>query len=276
MFRRRRRRSYRPRRSYIRRRRYYPSPLRTMMNDSETRTMSFNRTMDLILEVAAGRRNTAFNIPFGAILSGVVGSDDVEPRSGRVYYAGMMFDRFRVKSCSVQVRPKIMPASTGVPNYTFYLSWDRYYNELTEPVSGTSTDTSIYASDPSSKMIIWAPGGNASTISHYVYSLPKDRYQYFPILHNAPSDLWTPVSSDNSFYPTLCYLLDLDTSHSSARTVKLMFQFRFTLEFMGSASVGYSLPTSKPEEASGKFLFAQTSPPVDTSTFGKPHPVTPT
>lgn len=237
MYRRRRRRSYRPRR-YSRRRRYYPSLLRTQMNDSETRTMSFTQNMDLPFTFAQGVQGVCSSLSFGNILSGSTASEHVALSSGRVYYAGMMYDRFRVKSCSVQVRPKVMPAATGVSNYIFYFAWDRYYNDY-DLTGEESANPRVVTDDPSAKMIIWSPGGNASTLSHYVYSLPKDRYQYVAIDHKSNSSAWsTSVPNRSAFLPVLRYVIDLGNEQTTSLSIRLIFMFRFTLEFMGAASIG--------------------------------------
>lgn len=238
-----RRRSYarRYRRPFYRPRRAYGRSRRVQMNDSETRTMSFTQNMDVPLTVGAGVQGIASSLSFINILSGglTTGSGDpvVNASSGRIYFAGMMYDRFRVKTCSVQVRPKIMPAATGVPNYTFYLAWDRYDSDLsTTEMAGNPR---VVTDDPSAKMIIWSPGGSASTLSHYVYSLPKDRYQYASIDHRGATswDIDRPIGSP-AFLPTLRYVIDLGNDQPAPLTVRLIFQFRYTLEFMGACSIG--------------------------------------
>lgn len=267
-----RRRSYRPRR-YSRRRRYYPSPLRTQMNDSETRTMSFTQNIDISLTIDANDHGIAAFLPLGNILSGNVSSQIVT--AGRIFHAGMMYDRLRVKSCSVQVRPKMMPASNGVTNYTFYLAWDRYYQDISAAELGA--DRTIVTDDPSAKVIVWSPGGNASTISHYVYSLPKDRYQYLRISHHHTGNPygWSVQSDDSSFQPTLRYVLDIGTPTTAPLSVSLVFQYRFTLEFMGATSFGS--PTLN-RSSSSRFQPASdpySSTPVDSSASGQPRLVPP-
>lgn len=212
------------------------------MNDSETRTMSFTQNMDVPLTVSAGNQGIASFFPFMEILSGERTTGSGAPRvtqsSGRIWHAGMMYDRFRVKTCSVQVRPKIMPAATGVPNYTFYLAWDRYFQDFS---AVETADPRIVTDDPSAKMVVWTPGGSGTPLTHYVYSLPKDRYQYVPIDHNG-SISWDMGNANSlsrgAFVPTLRYVLDLGSDQVSSLTVRLIFQFRFTLEFMGAASYG--------------------------------------
>lgn len=218
-------------------RRYYAPRYRSVqMNDSETRTMSFTQNIDLPLTVGTGVQGISSQLGFGGILSGSPSTVSATSASGRVFYAGMMYDRFRVKSCSVQVRPKAMPVSTGVPNYTFYLAWDRYHFDISN--AGLSSNPRIVTDDPSAKMIIWSPGGNASSISHYVYAVPSDRHQYVSIEHNLTPSWWTPEPSSAVFFPTLRYVIDLGNEQTAPLTVRLIFQFRFTLEFMGSASMG--------------------------------------
>ena len=261
---RRRRRSYRPRRFYIRRRpRYYPSPLRTQMNDAETRTMSFTQSMDISLTVGVGVQGISSAFTIDNILAGSSAQTPmIDSSSGRIFHAGMMYDRYRLKYCSVQIRPKIMPAATGVPNYTFHIAWDRYYNDLV--MNELLSNPRVVTDDPSAKMIIWSPGGNASTLSHYIYSLPKDRYQYIMINHGG-SESWTshPGNGPNAFCPSLRYVLDLGYEQTNPITIRVIFQFRFTLEFMGAASCGVGtdhgpIPTSK---------FQVTTTPLPSSAF---------
>lgn len=262
---RRRRRSYRPRR-YSRRRRNYPSLLRTQMNDSETRTMSFTQNMDLPFTFAPGVQGVCSSLSFGHILSGKTDSTNVDVSAGRVHYAGMMYDRFRVKSCSVRVRPKVMPAATGVPNYTFHLAWDRYFNDY-EGTNEESANPRVVTDDPSAKMIIWSPGGNASTLSHYVYSLPKDRYQYVAIDHrNTSWEIDRPLGLAD-FLPVLRYVIDLGNEQTTSLSIRLIFQFRFTLEFMGAASIG-----SGTDYSPIPFKFQSTADP---SASGQPRLVPP-
>lgn len=198
--------------------------------------MSFTQNIDLPITVSAGTQGVASFFPFSSVLSGEIDTGRVS--SGRIFYAGMMYDRFRIKSCSVRIRPKMMPAATGVPNYTLYIAWDRYFQDIS--AEELAADHTIVTDDPSAKMIVWSPGGNASTLSHYVYSLPKDRYQYITLARNTTNDppYWINQNTEHAFYPTLRYVLDLGNDQTDPITVRLVFQFRFTLEFMGSVSVG--------------------------------------
>ena len=205
--------------------------------------MSFTQNIDLPITVTAGQNGVVSQMTPDDYLSGTVpASLGVSLDSGRIFYAGMMYDRLRFRSVSVAVRPKMMPSAAGVANYTFYLAWDRYKNDL---VGTVHANPRIVTDDPSAKMIVWSPGGNASTLTHGVYSTYRDRYQYMGILHRfvSGSPYWELPSTASSadvpvFAPLLRYVLDIGSSLASDLTVRLIFQYRFTIEFMGAASLG--------------------------------------
>ena len=49
----------------------------------------------------------------------------VTPQSGRVFFAGYMFDRLRFRSVSCTVRPSVMPSGNTAGNYSLYAAWDQ-------------------------------------------------------------------------------------------------------------------------------------------------------
>ena len=150
-----------------------------------------------------------------------------------------MYDRLRFLRVSVQCRPKVLPAASGVPNYTFHAAWDRYLNDLTE--SELTANPRTVTDDPSAKMVVWTPGGSATPLTHYVTSVAQDRHQYNAIQHQVITSgiqQWGISGTlDATFAPILRYVLDVGTSSATPLVVPVVFLFRFTLEFMGAASI---------------------------------------
>ena len=267
----------RRRRSY---RRYYPRPRSrtrryygrrsgyTQMNDAETRSMSFTQNIEYLIEVPANKRGTIQQMDLSGIVSGAptsTGGGQVTADSGRVFYAGMMYDRLRVKTISVSVRPKTMPAALGVPNYTFYMAWDRYASDVG---SSEAANPRILTDDPSAKVVIWSPGGNPSPIYHRIYATEKDRYQYISIHHAlatvpppaANVVYWNFGTPGSVFFPILRFMLDLGVVPGTIVPATFVFQCRFTLEFMGSASWA---PGCDTDVSASARLFPLRSPPEE-------------
>ena len=236
-------------RRYYRRgnRRYGGTSLRryrsVQMNDSEIKVMTFSTVISRTLTpTAEGATSTI--IPVYAL-----GGTDIEDggtygitsSAGRPFYAGMMFDRVRVRSLHCTIRPLAMPSTTAT-NYTLYTAWDRY---------GSITDAAVNSTyniqtDPSSKQITWSAGGSGSALRTWIYSMARDRYQYSPIQHSLTTTppYWTfnignpaLVESAAPFNPTL--LLALQAVTTPETSVQLTLHFRAVLEFQG----GYSVAT---------------------------------
>lgn len=226
--------------------------------------MSFTQTMDRLVSIAPNTQGQVDQIPMESILSGKSTTGGVDPSAGRIYYAGMMYDRFRVKSVSVNVRPKIMPAASGVPNYTFYGAWDRYHDDILSSELGPNPR--IVTDDPSCKMIIWSPGGSAGGLRSYVYSVPKDRYQYLGINHGISSSGggWSVYTTRDTFYPIYRFVLDAGGLRPAQLDIRLIFQFRYTLEFSGAASIAAGDDTGA-LPISGVTSIRQLNPPVSDS-----------
>ena len=189
--------------------RRYRSP---QLNDAERRTMSFVQNMVVDITVPAGSVGCIASIPPQNILSGTpTGTGNVVPGSGRVFHAGCMYDRLRFLRVSVQCRPKVLPAASGVPNYTFHAAWDRYLNDLTE--SELTANPRTVTDDPSAKMVVWTPGGSATPLTHYVTSVAQDRHQYNAIQHQVITSgiqQWGISGTlDATFAPILRYVLDV-------------------------------------------------------------------
>ena len=201
--------------------------------------MSFVQNMVVDITVPTGSVGCIASIPPQNILSGLTTGTNVVPGSGRVFFAGCMYDRLRFLRVSVQCRPKVLPAASGVPNYTFHAAWDRYLDDLTE--SELTANPRTVTDDPSAKMVVWTPGGSATPLTHYVTSVAQDRHQYNAIQHTVITSgiqSWGISGTlDATFAPTLRYVLDVGTSSATPLVVPVVFLFRFTLEFMGAASI---------------------------------------
>lgn len=158
----------------------------------------------------------------------------------------MMFDRMRFRSLSVVIRPRAMP-STSATNYTLYASWDRYGGED----RATDSPYSIQ-SDPSAKQVTWTAGGSGTPLRTWIYSTAKDRYQYFPIIHNSNLTSWyvslTTSGTTSPFRPVLMLFVDAVTTASTVSEFTVMT--RATVEFQG----GYSNNTLNYSPASGASL----------------------
>nr|WCR62281.1 MAG: hypothetical protein [ssDNA virus sp.] len=229
-------------RRYYRRgyRRYGGTSLRryrsVQMNDNETKVMTFTSVRD-ISAVLSGGTATQILTPLNLLSAGT----SVSPSAGRVYFAGMMFDRLRFRSFSVVLRPKVMPSSSAT-NYVVYVAWDRYggVNE-----GAVETSYSI-RTDPSAKQVVWTPGGSGTPLRTWIYSANNDRYQYFPIAHSAELSSWSiTTSTPQVFYPTL--LVAVEAVTTPATPIQFTVQSRVTVEFQG----GYSNTTLNYPPASG-------------------------
>ncbi len=222
-------------RRYYRRgyRRYGGTSLRryrsVQMNDNETKVMTFTAVKDMSVVLSGGTATQIFT-PLGLLSSG---TSSISPSAGRVYFAGMMFDRLRFRSFSVVLRPKVMPSSSAT-NYVVYVAWDRY-SGLNE--GAVETSYSI-RTDPSAKQVVWTPGGSGTPLRTWIYSTNNDRYQYFPIIHSADLSSWSlSTSSLQVFYPTL--LVAVEAVTAPATPIQFTVQSRATVEFQG----GYSNTT---------------------------------
>lgn len=167
-----------------------------------------------------------------------VGTTDViTPLSGRLFFAGMMFDRLRIRSLSCTIRPNIMPSSAT--NFQVYAAWDRYGS-----VDAVSTETSYsIQTDPSAKTVTWTSGGSGSPLRTYIYSTRQDRYQYMPIEHESNLVSWhVPTSEQNyssttPFFPIL--LLSFFATSAPTQDLSVFITTRAVIEFQG----GYSNTT---------------------------------
>ena len=271
-------------RRYYRRgyRRYGGTSLRryrsVQMNDNETRVMTFTGVSRVLLPVtsitavpAPGSGTPPSNpIPSGSVVycswtdllrqsqvSAQSSGDSFTPQSGRIFFAGMMFDRIRVRSLSVSIRPLILPSSgeTGNPTITLYAAWDRYGSE-TISSNALPTYTSIM-SDPSAKSITWTSGGSGSPLRTWIYSMSRDRYQYAPIRHIASLVSWLPNRDTTSplFYPLL-HLTLIGQNTVTSPQVQLQILTRATIEFQG----GYSNTTLNYVPPSGTNTVSATDP----------------
>nr|QIR82162.1 hypothetical protein [unidentified] len=247
-------------RRYYRRgyRRYGGTSLRRyrsiQMNDNETKVMTFSTVSDLTISLSGGSAATSIS-PLGLLGGGgdSAGSN-VRPSAGRAFFAGMMFDRFRFRSLSVSLRPKVMPSASAT-NYVVYAAWDRY--------SRTSNALSGFYSirtDPSAKQVVWTPGGSGTPLRTWIYSTLRDRYQYIGIEHDNDLSRWyVPVLSpggpvDSVFWPIL--LLAVEAVTAEATTVQLSVQSRITVEFQGgfsSTTLNYT-PSTAAAAASARAL----------------------
>lgn len=219
------------------------------MNDAETKVMTFTGVSSTTLPVT-GVGATGSDIPTGNIASmswnellsqsnspSGTGSGTLTPGAGRIFFAGMMFDRLRVRSVSLVVRPLVLPSSTttGNPTITLYAAWDRYGGEETGS-NQVPTATSI-TSDPSAKAVTWTAGGSGSTLRTWIHSVSRDRYQYMTIQHLPSLVSWTPQSAQLSevFSPKI-YFVAMGQNTVTSPLVQFQILIRCTIEFQG----GYS------------------------------------
>ena len=150
------------------------------MNDNETRVMTFTSVcrvtmtpgvisttygtnlasmirldpinlMGPIFEVAPAASNPDTTPPT------TVKSSYVTPVNGRIFFAGFLFDRFRIRSESCTIRPSVMPSSATAGNFSLYAAWDRYGHPQSDS-AGTRAPYDIFT-DPSSKQVMWTSGG---------------------------------------------------------------------------------------------------------------------
>lgn len=214
------------------------------MNDNETKVMTFSNVSDLSLTLSTDGSVQSFITPIGLISGAQISGYSVTPRSGRIFFAGMMFDRLRFRSVSVTLRPKVMPSSSAT-NYIVYAAWDRY--------GGTSdvakeTNYSI-RTDPSAKQVVWTPGGSGTPLRTWIYATSRDRFQYFNIQHSQSLIEWTiggvTVPQESSvFFPVI--LLNVEAVTSTSTSVQFTIHTRMTVEFQGGYSnttLNYTPPT---------------------------------
>lgn len=228
------------------------------MNDNETKVMTFTGVTTTSVPVTAyntSEENPAPASNFAAlswaellnqnVASAGTGSSAISPKAGRFFFAGMMFDRLRVRSVSVTIRPLILPPafSTGSPTITLYAAWDRYAGQEGPT---TPTATSI-TSDPSAKAVTWSSGGSGTTLRTWIYSTTRDRYQYMSILHDLAAVTWSTSATQASafFYPKL-YVVANGQNNVTSPPVEFQLVTRATIEFQGgfsSTSLNYTPAT---------------------------------
>lgn len=242
------------------------------MNDNETRVMTFTSVCRVTLvpgvisstfgsSLASVVRIDPINLTgpeFKAeVVSGpedsqmlhVTKSTYVTPQSGRIFYAGFMYDRFRIRSESCTIRPSVMPSGSTAGNYSLYAAWDRYGPPDADG-SGSREPYDIFT-DPSAKQVMWTPGGSGSPLRTWIYSTYRDRFQYNTILHatsnreagNQPT--WTVISTSPlttsaspvlPFFPVLILSLNVPSTADNTASVTLYVTTRFVLEFQGGFS----------------------------------------
>ena len=230
------------------------------MNDSETKVMTFTSVYSASITPTAEGATSIYN-PF-MLLNGAIAGDSITitPQSGRLFFAGMMFDRLRVLSLSITIRPQSMPSSSAT-NYTLYAAWDRYGG-----TSDSAAETSYsIQSDPSAKQVVWSSGGSGTPLRSYIYATRKDRYQYFPIKHNTSLVSWSvsaPTSSQQLSSPSSPFFPTLMVAVSAVATDSTVAQFsilcRATVEFQG----GYSNNTLNYTPANPAAASASEAPAV--------------
>lgn len=221
------------------------------MNDDETKVMTFTHVIPVSVTPTAEGSVTVVNATSLVGSLQISGSDlnAITPQSGRIFFAGMMFDRLRIRSVSCVLRPQVMPSSTA-SNYTLYAAWDRYGG-----VADTAQENSYsILTDPSAKQVTWSSGGSGIPLRTWVYSTRRDRYQYFPVVHNSSLVSWSFGSSATSsagapFFPTL--LLSMTAITAPETAVQLTILSRVTVEFQGGYSnntLNYIPPASRTVE----------------------------
>lgn len=214
------------------------------MNDNETKVMTFTSVIQLSLTPTSD--GTVSSLDPLRLLSGAANvSGAVTPQSGRLFFAGMMFDRMRFRSLSCTIRPISMPSSTAT-NYSLYASWDRY-GPFTD---GAVENSYSIQSDPSAKQVVWSSGGSGTSLRTYIYSTQRDKYQYFPIVHNTSLVSWIipslssqQSSASSPFFPSLLLSISAITAPSTPAQISILS--RVTIEFQGGYSnntLNYSPP----------------------------------
>lgn len=254
------RRSYR--RGYRRYNRYSTSLRRyrsVQLNDNETKVMTFTSVSTVsITPNAVSQVSNVFSAL--KLLSGPDAFPSVSPTAGRLFFAGMMFDRLRFRSISCTIRPRTMPNTTAT-NYTLYAAWDRYGSVESSP---GSSGYSIQ-SDPSAKQVTWSSGGSGSPLRIYIYSTNRDRYQYFPIEHAGSLTSWeiprgnASESYSSPFFPTLLLYIDAITAPDTAPSIQILT--RATVEFQGGYS-NNTLNYTPPAAVSGASLTRTVEDPL--------------
>lgn len=221
------------------------------MNDNETKVMTFTgvattsvpvTTYNVTAENPAPSGNIAA-LTWAELLNQPVepsgtGSQIITPKAGRFFFAGMMFDRLRVRSVSVTIRPLILPPSfsTGSPTITLYAAWDRYAGEEGASLPSSTSITS----DPSAKAVTWSSGGSGSPLRTWIYSTTRDRYQYMSITHDLTAVTWTPQTAQASvFFSPKLYIVANGQNNVTSPPVEFQLLTRATVEFQG----GYSNTT---------------------------------
>ena len=241
------------------------------MNDNETRIMTFTSVCRLTLPpgvisstygtgLASIVRIDPINLmgpEYKAEVVTVEGnqtlqltrSSFVSSQSGRIFFAGFMFDRLRFRSQSCTIRPSVMPSGSTAGNYSLYAAWDRYGSPQFDG-SGSRAPYDIFT-DPSAKQVMWTPGGSGSPLRTWIYSTYRDRFQYIGIVHNTANAVannqatWTltPSSSSSSaqspsqpFFPVLILSLNIPSTADNTAAVTLYVTTRFVIEFQGGFS----------------------------------------
>lgn len=261
-------------RRYYRRgyRRYGGSSLRryrsVQMNDNETKIMTFTGVSRVVLPVT-GIDTTSASAPAGSVAFrswsqllnqaatfGNSGSSALTPSAGRAFFAGMMFDRLRVRSISVSARPLVLPSSTttGNPTMTLYAAWDRYGAEESSSGGSAVPTSASVMSDPSAKSVTWTAGGSGTPLRTWIFATKRDRFQYMAIQHNTSLVSWTPQYGElsNFFSPKLMFTL-VGQNTVSDPSVQFQLLARVTLEFQGgysSTTLNYTVPASVASPAS--------------------------
>ena len=178
------------------------------------------------------------SIPCNNLLNGGnVIQTAITPAAGRIFFAGMLFDRLRIRSVQCTIRPRTMPAAATASNYIVYAAWDRY-GYSTDPA--VSTSYSIQ-SDPSCKQVVWTPGGSGSPLRTWIYATYRDRFQFLPIVHNASLISWNFGTASVSNGPAAPFLPSLLLSFNAAigeTPVVISYSIftRITIEFSGAYS----------------------------------------
>lgn len=213
------------------------------MNDNESKVMTFTSVVSASDVIDSSGVATHLFYPLGLLSPDSGNQPVVTPTAGRIFFAGMMFDRLRFRSYSVTIRPTVMPSSAGTSNYVLYAAWDRYGS------TGDNAVESTYSiqSDPSAKQVVWTPGGSGTPLRTWIYSTSRDRLQYYPIEHNASLVSWgipSDLSVTAPFRPTL--LVAIYSGATTSVTVRYTLQVRATIEFQGgysNSTLNYTPPT---------------------------------
>lgn len=227
------------------------------MNDNETKVMTFTAVSDLTLTFSGGSASDTISpivlLGGGSFTSG----NSVTPSAGRAFFAGMMFDRFRFRSLSVTLRPKVMPSNSAT-NYVVYAAWDRYGRTTNPSLPGFYS----IRTDPSAKQVVWTPGGSGTPLRTWIYSTSRDRYQYMGIERGADLSNWHITQTaggalDNVFYPILLVAIEAVTPGATA--AQFTAQSRVVVEFQG----GFSSTTLNYTPSSAAAAAASSTVPLE-------------